>query len=347
MDRVEDFIKSQPGSRERFSAVLRDTLDQLYDGHRTGRFMPSELSKTERTHMGSLVEINLQREFRFADGRTKIPKSEMAASDASNTPGDQTGTISADDESFMDYTIAGVQVDCKFSKTLGGWMIPREAVRGGRGKGHLLLVVWADDDLGRWEAGLVRATPTVGDLRLLTSEKGNQDGKRSLTVVGQSRVRYLWDDRPRLPENLLLHLSADKRAEIFDPSPDGHTPPSGQVKVDMLFRRVQGRLINRAAIETVARQKDPLKRVRDARRHLRPEGILILGHQDRENVVAGQLGLPEPSKGSFVSAQVVPTGDDQSAPRAEINGQFWRVATDEDAIVMAPIMPKPSRRTDG
>ena len=65
LDRVYDDVRGLPDARERFGAVLRDTFDQLYDGLRTGRFDPSDLSKTERTHMGSLVEINLQREFGF------------------------------------------------------------------------------------------------------------------------------------------------------------------------------------------------------------------------------------------------------------------------------------------
>src|SRR5271165_4061714 len=52
----------------RTARVLRETLDQLYDGQRTGRYRWDELMKTEKTHCGTLVEMNLQREFRFPDG---------------------------------------------------------------------------------------------------------------------------------------------------------------------------------------------------------------------------------------------------------------------------------------
>jgi hypothetical protein len=53
---------------KRTAKVLRETIDQLYDGQRTGRYRWDQLYKTEKTHCGTLVEINLQREFRFEDG---------------------------------------------------------------------------------------------------------------------------------------------------------------------------------------------------------------------------------------------------------------------------------------
>src|SRR5580700_7209522 len=89
--------------------VLRDTFDQLYDGQRTGRYRWDQLGKTEKTHFGTQVEINLARDLKFEGG------------------------------SHLDYEIAGFDVDCKYSQTLGGWMVPPEA------RGHLCLLLWADD----------------------------------------------------------------------------------------------------------------------------------------------------------------------------------------------------------
>ena len=43
------------------ASVLRDTFDQLYDGQHSGRWAYEQLRKTEKTHMGTLVEINLHR----------------------------------------------------------------------------------------------------------------------------------------------------------------------------------------------------------------------------------------------------------------------------------------------
>ena len=95
----------------------------LLDGQHTGRYRWEQLHKTEKTHAGTLVEIALARALRLADGTT------------------------------LDYTIAGTDVDCKFSYRRGGWMIPPEA------DGKLLLLVQASDEDGTWSAGLLRATP--------------------------------------------------------------------------------------------------------------------------------------------------------------------------------------------
>src|SRR3954470_11345477 len=94
---VADAIRSLDPSGLRTAQVLRDTLDQLYDGQRTGRYRWDQLFKTEKTHCGTLVEINLHREFKFQNGAK------------------------------LDYRIAGADVDCKYSQSIGAWMIPPEA----------------------------------------------------------------------------------------------------------------------------------------------------------------------------------------------------------------------------
>jgi restriction endonuclease NaeI len=292
---------------EKFASVLRETYDQLYDGQRTGRYAWSQLKKTEKTYMGTLVEINLHRAFDFADGEK------------------------------MDYRIAGVDTDCKFSQRLGGWEIPPEAYEGR----HLCLVVWANEDHNRWEVGLVR----VADDPLLLGPE-NRDSKRKLTPAGESTIRWLYD-HPTLPENLLLHIDRETRERILEPGPAAR-PTSGQRKINMLFRSVQERIVNRASVLTVAQQKDGLKRARDARlrKHLGQEGILVLGHQDNDPLVADALGLPVPQKGDFVSARVYPAGAGFSGPTAEIGGALWRLASGEDPVVFAPLMPRGRRRDD-
>ncbi len=117
---VHQHLHSLDPSGQRFATVIRDTIDQLLNGEVTGRYDWKTLFKTEKTHAGTVVEINLQREFKFKDGVN------------------------------MDYQIQGVDVDCKYSQQFGGWMIPPEAV------GHLCLLVWADDYTSRWSAGLLR-----------------------------------------------------------------------------------------------------------------------------------------------------------------------------------------------
>lgn len=109
----------------KLSRVLRRTYDMLLDGQHTGRYRWDQLAKTEKTHFGTLAEINLQRAFGFADGKA------------------------------MDFAIRGIDVDCKFSQDPGDWMIPPEAI------GHLILGLWASDDEGQWSLGLIRATDEV------------------------------------------------------------------------------------------------------------------------------------------------------------------------------------------
>ena len=105
----------------RMAEVFRRTFDQLYDGQHTGRYRLDQLFKTEKTHFGTLIEINLQRELKLNDGDT------------------------------LDFKIAGCEVDCKYSHT-GGWMLPIESFD------QIVLVTQADDLLSTWSAGLVRVT---------------------------------------------------------------------------------------------------------------------------------------------------------------------------------------------
>ena len=68
LEQVVAALISIDPSGARFARVFRETFDQLYDGQRTGRYKWDQLYKTEKTHYGTLIEINLQREFAFADG---------------------------------------------------------------------------------------------------------------------------------------------------------------------------------------------------------------------------------------------------------------------------------------
>jgi hypothetical protein len=302
LDAVTEAIDMLDPDGSRFADVLRDTYDQLYDGQRTGRFRWDELHKTEKTYMGTIVEINVHREFDFDDG------------DA------------------MDYRIANVEVDCKYSQRLGGWEFPPEAYE----NRHICLVIWASDNESRWEAGLIRVD---GGSSILGRE--NRDRKRKLIGDGLQHVRPLYDS-PNLPENLLLHIDDATRDAILNP-PGSRREPSGQAKVNQLFRSVRERLVNRASVLTVAEQKDSMKRPRDARlkKHLGKEGILVLGHQEQDPLVAEALGLPRPPKGSFISVRVVPAEAAFPGRTAEIDGQHWRVAQSDDRVVEAPPMRGP------
>ena len=105
---------------------------------------------------------------------------------------------------------------------------------------------------------------------------------------------------------------------------------------------MQRRIIRRAELAAVAQQDDFMKRARGnggARTQLRSDGILVLGHQDRDPEVARALGLRVPRKGEFISARVVPAGP-HAGPCAEIAGQRWVLAQTGDPVVTAPAVPR-------
>src|SRR5271165_6518036 len=259
-------LRALDGDGSRMAAAIRGALDMLLDGQHTGRYRWQQLHRTEKTHAGTLVEIALARTLRLADGTT------------------------------LDYTIAGMDVDCKFSHRLGGWMIPPEA------DGKLLLLVQASDEDGTWAAGLLRAT--AENLR----PAGNRDGKRALNERGRTAVRWLHARAP-LQENALIRLPERDVAAIF-------ALPSGQQRVNELFRRAQRMRVSRTVVATVAMQDDYMKRVRGgggARDQLRAEGIVIFGDYAGDQVLASALGLPRPGPGEFVSARLVRRPDAHGA----------------------------------
>ncbi|MEU6445925.1 NaeI family type II restriction endonuclease [Streptomyces sp. NPDC046979] len=294
LDTVADEIRRADPDGSRFAGAIRRSIDMLLDGQHTGRFRWDQLFKTEKAHLGTLIEINVQREFDFADGAS------------------------------MDYSIAGSDVDCKYSQTLGQWMIPPEA------HGHLLLVVWASDEQSRWSAGLVRALPE----RL--NNGGNRDAKKTLNTAGRQAVKWLFDGAP-LQENMLLRLSEPDIDAIF-------SHKSGQRRVDELFLRAQGRRVSRTVVATVAMQEDYMKRVRyngGSRSRLQPRGIVILGHYSSHGRIAEALGLPVPGPGESVSARLAEARPEHgAAPRVELDGRDWVLAGPADPEQAVPKLPE-------
>lgn len=290
---VATILRQDPGG-ERFAGAIRRSIDMLLDGQHTGRFRWEQLYKTEKAHMGTLVEINLQREFGFGDGQQ------------------------------MDYRIAGVDVDCKFSQTHGGWMIPPEA------RGHLLLVVWASDVRSQWSAGVVRAVPEV------LNSGGNRDAKTTLNGAGRASIRWLFQVAP-LKENMLLRLASQDVKAVF-------AHKSGQRRVDELFLRALGKRVSRNVVATVAMQEDYMKRVRyngGSRSRLQPRGIVILGHFTNHGDIARRLGLPVPQAGDSVSVRLARRQQHHGdAPYIELGGEHWTLALPSDPEETVPKLPE-------
>jgi len=147
----------------RLAGVFRQTFDQLYDGQHTGRYAWDQLYKTEKTHFGTLVEINLRRQF----------------------------TDLIQDGVKLDYQVGGYDIDCKYSFRMGGWMLPPECF------GELLLLCSADDANSEWAVGIVRALPSYlrGGV--------NRDGKTGLNEDGRHSIYWMFRGSPMAPNVLL------------------------------------------------------------------------------------------------------------------------------------------------
>lgn len=284
--RAVAWFRAQPNMTARFAAAIRQSFDEVFDGQRTGRYSLSQLSKVEKTYIGTKVEIVVQAAFCLQRGRR------------------------------MDYLVDDQDVDAKWSMTSGAWMIPTEAV------GELCLCMTADDTRSIFSAGIVRAEEAC--LRL----SANKDKKRRLNDAGLDAVQWL-AHQDVLAENLLLHLEDSVREAILDDD------LSGQRRINQLFRLVQQRLVRREVVLTVAQQDDGPKRVRDARRHLRPEGIVILGHQGNHPALARALGFEVPPKGSWISCRLGPVDPEQVTAEGEsgvvaIGETLWQVLDPSD-----------------
>ncbi|MEU7260251.1 NaeI family type II restriction endonuclease [Streptomyces rimosus] len=225
-------------------------------------------------------------------------------------------TFRLDRGAKFDFLVAGIEVDLKVTSS-ATWMIPREVL------GALCLLVQLDHRRGAWSLGVVRATEDV------LGEASSADRKRTLGRAGRSAIEWIHRDVP-LPVNVLEKLPPDDMRMILAES-------SSQGRVNALFRAAQRQIVPRTAVTTIARQEDAPKRVRDARRALAAEGILILGHQGSDPGVATTLGLPVPDKGQWTSLRLTPAEEEYADRTVLISGTRWRAARMDDEPSPLPV----------
>ena len=247
---------SGPNQETTFSHLIRQALDEVIDGGRTGRWKVEQLEKTEKTYIGTKLEILVRNQFEFPRGKT------------------------------LDLKIAGHEVDVKSTvRNNWNWMIPKEA------RGNICLLIRADEKAACFSVGLLRMT----DDNLTLGE--NRDRKVSVSSIGKQRIDWLVAPS-LLPPNFLATLSDSDRTAIFNQR-------KGQARVTEFLRRVTSRVIPRLAIETVAQQKDPMKRIRKnggAQDELLNEGIVIfVGDWIKPRALAAACGLPPIKPGEVVS----------------------------------------------
>ncbi len=125
INKVISYFKNVTGGCEKFIEVIRKSFDEVIDGPRTARYAYNQLEKTEKTYLGTKVEILLRSAFSLEHGN------------------------------IMDYKIDGIEVDCKYTGNGWGWNIPKEAIN------HICILIKADDEKGTASLGVVRASSDI------------------------------------------------------------------------------------------------------------------------------------------------------------------------------------------
>jgi hypothetical protein len=115
--RIEELAGPDPVST--FGSSIRQSIDEVLDGPRTGRWGFGQLEKTEKTYVGTKLEIVLRTALELEPGPT------------------------------LDLEIFEIPVDVKWAMN-SSWQIPMEAI------GEICLCVGGRRDLSRFQVGVVR-----------------------------------------------------------------------------------------------------------------------------------------------------------------------------------------------
>jgi hypothetical protein len=234
-----------------FGEAIRQSIDEVLDGPRTGRWDFQRLEKTEKTYVGTKVEIVVRTALKLEPG----PK--------------------------LDLEIEGEDVDIKWAMS-SQWQIPREAV------GEICLCIGGRKSLKVFDVGLIRCDEDV------LNQGSNQDGKRTISAAGRSRMRMLVQSAP-LPPNFVAELDPELRAEVT-------AETTIQRRVTRLFKLLPYTPVPRLALQTVAMTTgDPVRRARaDARAGDPLDGMTVLSSRYAKGVVK-ELGLEPMPPNCFMS----------------------------------------------
>lgn len=208
-----------------FGRVLRTAIDEMLDGARTGRFDYNDLTPEEKKYVGTKAELIIRDELLLPKGKN------------------------------LDLLVNGIEVDVKTSQG-SAWMIPLEysdSARYPQPPVCLFLGTTAANS-STINIGIARAT-------LVTAGR-NRDGKGTLTAaqldteVGNRAVWLV--RRGNMAPNFLSTITPGAITRIM-------AQKKGQARVNQLLHETVGTVIPRAAVETMATQKDPMRRLRKDR----------------------------------------------------------------------------------
>jgi hypothetical protein len=172
----EELLKRSGPPGETFAGLIRQAIDEVLDGPRTGRFDFFDLEKTEKTYVGTKLEILLRVALEFERGPQR------------------------------DLEVAGEPVDVKWSLR-SAWMIPPES------RGELALCVGGLKNLTEFQVGLVRCLPK--HVRWPKTGSGQRDRKGGLTPAGRAAMRILVP-ATSLPPNFVFAMDAGLRKAAMD-----------------------------------------------------------------------------------------------------------------------------------
>lgn len=181
---VTEWLLGACGDPEAFFAgLIRKGIDEVLDGPRTGRWDFRQLEKTERTYVGTKLEIMI----RAALGVERGQK--------------------------MDLCIAAHEVDVKWSMT-SAWQIPEEAL------GHLCLCLGGIHLLTGFQVGLVRCRPENLNLgrnkdRKTTLSKAGREAMTMLVPPAELPQNFVFTMDPELRERVLAHRTIQARVSAL------------------------------------------------------------------------------------------------------------------------------------
>lgn len=247
LEAVEAVLVASAGGREQLrtnlAKLLRTALDEVIDTPRTRRLMLEELEKTEKTYIGTKVEILFRNMLGLSKGKR------------------------------LDLRVGDRDADVKF--TIGGnWTIPMEAID------EVCVLISCSERSATFKLGLFVA-------RLAYLGQGmNRDSKRTVSAAGREFIRWIFFDEP-YPRNFWAGYTAQQAVHIMDAS------VSGNERLRRLFQISAGSPIPRRIVESVAQQRDYMKRLRKnggVRDLLEKDGYLLLsGTYDSAAIAARQL----------------------------------------------------------
>jgi hypothetical protein len=177
-----------PDPIQTFGQAIRRSIDEVLDGPRTGRWGFEQLEKTEKTYVGTKLEIVVRTALELEPGPN------------------------------LDLEIDGFDVDVKWGMN-SGWQIPREAID------QLCLCVGGRKEVSRFQVGVIRCTEAnlnsgENQDRKRTISAAGKAAMRMLVVDSPIPSNFVADMDPELRTEVMAEPSIQRRiTRLFNELP--------------------------------------------------------------------------------------------------------------------------------